>query len=278
MNAKELTVEELVELLEARDTFKKRVQEEYKEEANNLLGEDLFKYKTDYHTEGEMMKLLRQRTAENLKKDSSDGILLRKGELKSFTPMLLEEISQESGDDVCEDKDSKKYIKTLEGLNTIIENIFDNLSIKTKESISDYDANWQWLQIVMDLAEEQKSSPKELILSKESNDEITRRFLSKEEFIDYQNRSLFLYCDANKIWEETIMPALYTAFYACADDDDAYTDDDDDKIDISVDGINDLIEEIKEKMLPKLKEEMSKMRKVLEEILNKEIERIYSKI
>ena len=121
-----------------------------------------------------------------------------------------------------------------------------------------YQSYWRWVQVLYDLATERGVPPIELLALQEASDEITRRMLTKEQFVTLGKKMM-----SNKLMDvETIKKSIIQS------DIDMLMDGDEE-------GLREIEQDFEKLVMPQLREMVAKMKALANTMLDEEVVRIY---
>ncbi|MEI6499338.1 MAG: hypothetical protein WCO23_05225, partial [bacterium] len=126
-----------------------------------------------------------QKIARRLKHNHRKLPLYSKKDITDFVPELVRH--QEEILKVEFDRPTRKACG--EFLTVFCEH-FANIDASGRMNKDPYEEVWAWIKVVLDLCDEQKTTPEVLLGVKSNSDEITRRLYTKEGYISRSQRSI----------------------------------------------------------------------------------------
>ena len=122
---------------------------------------------------------------------------------RDFT-QLAEDIARFEGEKLGAGE--RKMLKGL--MTTIVENIDDVIRSIAPRRKNPYEQCWRWVEIVLEVAADRGVQPAKLFAIEEANDEITRRMLSRKQFVSLSRKAMEKFMDANVLMDIIIRPVL----------------------------------------------------------------------
>lgn len=142
--------------------------------------------------------------AHRLERNQHTTPLLSYDDLELLVPSLLNDLTQEK-DVKPTDKDHKNFLALMKpGLKYVVDLVYYTVPA----GMNAYEAYWNWLNTLLNLATERGVLPAELLMREEANDEIARRLYSKEQFIALLNKAMNKFMDFEVVKAASIQHAI----------------------------------------------------------------------
>jgi hypothetical protein len=202
------------------------------------------------------MDLICDLLACRLKESQRTTPLISAPDASRIVSLLLDEIATIRGFELEAGK--REAIEGL--LRPIYETVFElTYNVVVLPNSSPYDEYWRWVTIVLDLAAESGNKPTELLTSETTNDEITRRMFTREQFTTISQTKMNKLLDADALKKIMFSSALAMVGEALDDEEER----------------NELEQWLEAQLMPQLCEHIERLKAVCNVIFDEEVARIY---
>lgn len=251
-----LTVAELKSLLLARFNAEQSKQAKLQVRLQQELGNEVQEEKPEaVAIKNKLADWISDTLARRLKRNRRVTPLLSSRDLVRFVPSMIDEIAKGEGDEL-EAKDRKMFEKFMKAM---FENIFEMVHAMVPPRKNPYEEYWRWATTVLNLAAERGILPTELLALENATDEITRRMLTKKQFVALSKKAVNKFVDADVLKKIVIQP-MHDMLAAELNDDER----------------REIERELEAEVMLQLRETVEKTKVIINTFLGEEVERIYA--
>lgn len=211
----------------------------------------------DIVTKNKFMDLISDVLTRRLLQNSLTEPLFSSEDFNQLLPWMIGEFAESAGE-VLNDEDREnieKYMKRM------FENFSEMVYAMVPPRVNPYEEYWRWVTTVLDLATERGVLPSELFALDGVLDEITRRMLSKEQFVTLSRQRLSILFDFDTHKKLVVMP-MFDVIAADADEEER----------------RELEREFEAVVMPQIRENLEKTKAILVTLLDDEVARIYTAV
>ncbi|MBI2635106.1 MAG: hypothetical protein HYW79_01000 [Parcubacteria group bacterium] len=247
-----MTVAELKSLLLARFNAEQSKQMKFQVRLQQELGNEVQEEKPEaIAIKNKFADWISDVLARRLKQNRRTTPLLSSRDFVRFVPSMINEIARTEGVEL--EAEERKMLEKL-----MFENIFEMVHAMVPPRKNPYEEYWRWVTTVLDLAAERGILPTELLALENATDEITRRMLTKKQFVALSKKAMNKFMDADVLKRIIVQPML--DMVAEGDEDEQ----------------RELEQELEAELMPQLREVVEKSKLVINIWLGEEVERIYA--
>lgn len=251
-----LTVAELKSLLLARLNAEQRQQAKLQVRLQRELGNEVQEEKPEVVAiMNKLTDLISDVLARRLKHDLRTTPLLSSQDFVQFIPSMVNEIVKARGDEL-EAEDRKMLEKCIKAT---LENISEMACTMVPPCTNPYEEYWRWVTTVLDLASERGIPPTELLALERTTDEITRRIVTKEQFVARFNRAMTKFTDIDVLKKMIVQPILDIVATEAGEEE-----------------RREFEQQLEAELMPQLRETIEKTKVVINAYFGEEVERIYA--
>lgn len=166
--------------------------------------EDETKTKTqrEIDLEKTLVEMVTDMVAKRLKKNDRSVALFSSADIDQIASVLTANIEGDLDFDTVERMQFESFAKAA------LKNIYESARLSWERPGKDmYDSYWDWLEAILDIADERGIEATEVLSSQEASDEVVRRLRSREEFLAAGKRYQDLF-SANMLKDLYLEPLL----------------------------------------------------------------------
>ena len=248
-----LTIKELKSLLKARSKFEAVVKtglEKRIQEALGISAKD--KEPGSVVLEEKLYEMMDDLIARRLKANRRSVPLISHRDLRRMNKILLDGMASSDPDFGSEDR---RVLEML--MNTVSENILKEVA-RFADSKDIYEKYWQWIDAVLQLASERGVALTEVFLVDGVYDELTRRVYTKREFRSSLTKNVNMFLSVKTFKRMIFQPII--EIFAEGDKEE----------------LREMKQEFERKIIPKIKENIAKIKPIIKVYANEEVARIWS--